>query len=89
MLYATCDITAYPSIYLRIQDFWFEIKPETYVLPKPRGIVGDFCPIAIASSNSNDVILGRPFMENYYMIFDIDSDEIGIAHHSLMQSKFY
>lgn len=28
-------------------------------------------------------------MENYYMIFDIDSDEIGIATHKSMKSTFH
>jgi hypothetical protein len=68
---------------LRLEDFWFEIKPSTFILPKPAGIVGDYCPIGITSSGSNDVVLGLIFLENFYMIFDFTSDKVGMARHRI------
>src|SRR5450830_941112 len=30
--YATCDKTKYSSIWFRLDDFWFEILPRTFIL---------------------------------------------------------
>jgi hypothetical protein len=86
LTYSTCNTTKYPSLYLRLNQTWFEIKPSTFILPRPNGIVGDYCPIAITTSTTADVILGLPFLKNYYMVFDIENDVIGIANHTLMKS---
>lgn len=29
---STCDTTQYESIYLRLNDTWFEIKPSTFIM---------------------------------------------------------
>ncbi len=29
---SSCDTTLYPSIHFRLGEYWFEIKPETYIL---------------------------------------------------------
>ncbi|CDW76293.1 eukaryotic aspartyl protease family protein [Stylonychia lemnae] len=88
LTYSTCNISAYPSINLRLDDTWFEIKPKTFILEKPATIQGDYCPIGISSSGSNDIILGLVFMRNYYMIFDFDNDKIGVAQSKFTQSAF-
>lgn len=73
---------------IRLDDTWFEIKPKTFILEKPPGISGDYCPIAISSSGSNDVVLGLVFMRNFYMIFDFDNDKVGIAINKYVLSSF-
>lgn len=32
--YATCNKSAYQSLWLRLEDTWFEIQPRTYILDK-------------------------------------------------------
>ena len=31
-LLSSCDAKAYPSFYLRIDKYWFEISPSTYII---------------------------------------------------------
>lgn len=45
-------------MWLRLDNTWFEIKPQTFILEKPSSVQGDYCPIGITSSGSNDVLLG-------------------------------
>jgi hypothetical protein len=32
--YATCNKSAYQSLWLRLEDTWFEIQPSTFILDK-------------------------------------------------------
>ena len=89
LTFATCNVAKYPSILLRLEDTWFELKPSTFILEKPTGVSGDYCPIAITSSGSNDVVLGLVFLKNYYMIFDFDNDNVGISTNKYSLSSFY
>jgi Eukaryotic aspartyl protease len=81
---ATCDPSKYSSLYLRLNDTWFEVRPSTYILNATFESLGEayigYCAIGIVPQSSNFVILGAPFMKNYYMIFDIDSDRLGISN---------
>eukprot|EP00347_Sterkiella_histriomuscorum_P005954 403354623 len=89
LTFATCNASRYPSLWLRLEDAWFEIKPQTFIMEKPATVQGDYCPIGISSSGSNDVVLGLVFLRNYYMIFDFDNDNIGLSKNKYTLSSFY
>lgn len=44
------------------------------------GTVRTYCTLAFLPQSANYVILGAPFMRNYYMIFDLDQDIMGISN---------
>lgn len=44
------------------------------------------CRIGISQSQTNDVVLGLIFLRNFYVIFDMDQDRVGIAKHQAMNS---
>jgi hypothetical protein len=84
---SSCNITQYNSIFLRIGETWYEIRPSTYVLQSATYQVQNsnnelktFCTISIVPSQYDYIILGVPFMKNYYMIFDLDNDKFGISN---------
>ena len=80
--FATCNTSAYQSLWLRLNDTWCEIQPHTYVMDQhPTQL--SFCRIGISVSYSPQVILGLLFMRNFYMIFNADTDQIGIALHNV------
>lgn len=86
--YATCNYKSYPSIYLRLEDTWFQIQSSTFILESPANVNGDYCRIGISSSLSDDVLLGIVFIKNYYMIFDTDNDQVGISTHNVTRSIY-
>ena len=81
---STCNLTQYPSIFLLLNDSWFEIPPSLYVqnasYSQQYGATGSYCALAIEPQEANLVILGAPFMQNYYVIFDVDQDIIGVSN---------
>lgn len=80
---STCNTTLYPSIYLRLNDTWFEVRPGTFVVnatvADPSGTYAGMCALAIMPHSSDLIILGVPFLKNYYMIFNADNDTLGIS----------
>jgi hypothetical protein len=76
---SSCNASQYLSIHLRLRDYWYEIKPETYLIkvtytPENRTLAG-LCTIGfLPSSDPNIVSLGSVFLRNYYVIFDLDKD---------------
>lgn len=38
---STCDATQYPSLYLRLNQTWFEVKPSTYLINATYQNLGD------------------------------------------------
>ena len=85
--YASCKLQSYDSLWLRLEDYWFEIQPKTYVLDK-HPTVTNLCRIGISQSQTSDVILGLDFLHNFYMIFDTEQDKIGIALHNVTKSRY-
>ena len=67
-----------------MDDTWFEIRPSTYIINATYQSLGDdakvYCTVGIVPQQSNIVILGAPFMKNYYMIFDLDADRLGVSN---------
>lgn len=67
-----------------MNDTYFEIKPSTFILNATYTGLGDeygtMCPIGIIPNSANFIILGVPFMKNFYVIFDLDSDRVGISN---------
>eukprot|EP00347_Sterkiella_histriomuscorum_P017754 403348125 len=88
----SCNVSAFPSIYLRLDDFWFEIKPESYILNETLNTTNDqyknLCTLAILPS-SDVIILGVPFLRNYYTIFDLENDQVGFYQSSYIKAKYF
>lgn len=84
---SSCDVSSYNSIFVRLQDTWFEIRPSTFVLvnatyqiQSTNNDIQTYCTIGILAHTFDYVILGAPFMKNYYMIFDVENDKMGISN---------
>ena len=52
----------------------FEIAPDTYM-----AVYGEQCLIEMSGDSEHMYILGNTFMKNYYTVFDLDQNRIGIA----------
>ncbi len=73
---STCNTSEYLSIYLRLDNYWFEIKPESFILNLTYDTYPDLknlCTIGIIPS-TDVIILGNVFLRNYYTIFDLEND---------------
>lgn len=81
---ATCNATQYKSLYLRLDDHWFEIKPSSFLLNATYQFEedqsSDWCTIGIIPQVEKYVVLGNTFLRNYYVIFDMEMDRVGISN---------
>ncbi|CDW72150.1 cathepsin d [Stylonychia lemnae] len=75
-----CDPTLYPTVFLQLGNFYFEIRPESFVINENDG--SGLCVIGFVSAKTNSWILGQVFLNNYYTYFDDLKGIIGIAPHS-------
>jgi hypothetical protein len=92
-LLSSCDAKAYPSFYLRIDKYWFEISPSTYIINATYHKDGadqykDYCTLALTKLSQNFIILGTAFMKNYYMIFDLEQDRVGVSNLNTLTQVF-
>ena len=75
---SSCNTSDYDSIYIRLDSYWFEIKPESYILNQTyNGTIPDYqdlCTIGILPTSDNLITLGTIFLRNYYTIFDLEND---------------
>lgn len=89
---STCNETEYPSIFIRVNQTYFEIQPSTYLINATYQNLGEeylnFCTIGIMPSSSNFIILGTTFMKNYYIIFDYERDAVGLSNLSTNAAIF-
>jgi hypothetical protein len=44
------------------------------------------CWVGISQSQTSEVVLGLVFMRNFYFIFDMEGDKVGLAKHKAMNS---
>ena len=64
-----------PSFFINFGGYWFEVKPEDYLVDHGLGI----CTICIMSRGEDQWILGDTFMRGWYSIHDYDSNRIGFT----------
>lgn len=100
-----CNASNYQSLYLRFDDFWLEVKPETFLLNKTintstsssttgsgqsnqNNPYSNLCTLAIMPSTDN-VLLGISFLRNYYVIFDLQNDQLGIYQSSYVTASYF
>ena len=89
---SSCNVTAYPSLYIRVNQTFFEISPSTYLINATYQNVGnnylDYCTIGLMPTSQNFMILGTAFMKNYYVIFDYERDAVGLSNLSTNSNIF-
>ena len=68
-----------------IGDYWFEVRPEEYVLDVSEGNDGSLCIFAISQNTESFNILGGPVLQDYYSIFNLEDGTIGVAPHTVSQ----
>lgn len=84
--FTPCNLTAYQSLWLRFETHWFEVQPRTYLLER-HPIQRNLCRLGIAASQSQEVVLGLPFLRNFYFMFDTENDQLGITTHNVTRSR--
>lgn len=77
---ASCDVTLYKSVFLYVDNKFFEITPANYVLQVDIGIPGR-CLIGFTKFGSEKWLLGAVFLRNYYSIWNEETDKIGFVPH--------
>lgn len=64
---------------------FFKIPTSSYLIPGPRlGLEEDICHLAITGTipdEINSVVLGQPFLENYFVVLDQEDMKIGLGAH--------
>lgn len=89
-----CNSTNQQSIFVRLEDYWFEIQPKTYLInafyPPPNSIINqttnsqkqtqNLCTIGLLPHNESYILLGHTFMKNYYTIFDMELARVGLSN---------
>ena len=68
-----------------IGDYWFEVRPEEYVLDVSEDNDGSLCIFAISQNTESFNILGGPVLQDYYSIFNLEDGTIGVAPHTVSQ----
>eukprot|EP00347_Sterkiella_histriomuscorum_P020327 403338231 len=73
----SCDKTQFLPISLLIDNLWLEISPETYIVNIQQN--PDICALGIQINSDENYILGNVFLRNYYAIFDMSQNKIGLT----------
>ena len=68
-----------------IGDYWFEVRPEEYVLDVSENNDASLCIFAISQNTESFNILGGPLLQDYYSIFNLEDGTIGVAPHTVSQ----
>jgi GH15 family glucan-1,4-alpha-glucosidase len=63
-----------PSVYIRLGGYWIQMLPEDYVIK----LGTDSCTLLI-TVNEDFWALGMTVMRGYYVIFDIQNDQVGFV----------
>jgi len=72
------DVESYPTIGLDFNGVELQIEGSNYILEHP-DMNGLYCYGFLSSGNGGFTILGDSLMENYYIMFDLDNEQIGWA----------
>lgn len=66
---------SYDSVYFYMQDYYFEVRPESYLF-------GDVdCFIGFVSTSDEYFLIGDVFLREYYSIWNDDDSTLGLAPH--------
>jgi hypothetical protein len=76
---SSCDPTQYNSVYLRIDSYWVEVDPWTFVLDATYEGYPDYCMVGIAIYSDDYWLLGDVFLRNFYAIFDEGNTRLGLV----------
>jgi hypothetical protein len=70
---SSCDRALYKSVFLYVDNKYFEITPSNYVLTVDIGIPGK-CLIGFTKFSSDRWLLGDVFLRNFYSIWNEETD---------------
>lgn len=72
-----CDYRSlFPSLYFQFGDYWFEVRPEDYIVLITTDNICGFC---LDGTTNNRWILGDAFMRGWYSIHDITNKQMGFV----------
>jgi hypothetical protein len=89
---SSCNASSYQSLYLRLDNHWFEIKPESYILNHTyvdSNELDGLCTIGIITATDQVIILGNVFLRNFYTIFDLEYDQLGLYMNTYLKSEYF
>jgi hypothetical protein len=66
------------SVYILVQEFWFEIPPSSYITPYKDSASGN-CLLGFGVNQQDSWIMGDTFLINYYAIFDDENSFLTLA----------
>ncbi len=70
---ASCDRSLYKSVFLLIDNKFYEITPSNYVLTVDIGMPGK-CLLGFTKFSTNRWLVGDVFLRNYYSIWNEETD---------------
>lgn len=76
--YGRCDLSTYESVFIFIDNRYFEIVPSTYIISFTD--TNTVCAIGFADGGT-DWLLGDVFLRNFYSVWDDDSNKLSLAPH--------
>lgn len=82
-----CKPENFPNIYLQVNGYWIEFRPEDYLLDASDNNDRSFCIFAFTQNTDEFWLLGDVFYRGYYVIHDDLNAKIGIAPHSTSHKK--
>jgi Eukaryotic aspartyl protease len=87
-VFGPCDTSLYPSVYLYIEGYTYEIKPENYVFDAQDPTNTNMCIIGFAQNSYTSYwLVGNTFLKNFYSVWDDEEGRLAFAPHITSQSK--
>lgn len=75
----------FPSVFLLIDDHWFEVPPSTFIFAIPG--YPDYCYVGIHHVSDDYWLIGDTFLRGYYSVWDNPNNRIGLAPHKTSIAK--
>mmetsp|Transcript_27248 Transcript_27248/g.19659 ORF Transcript_27248/g.19659 Transcript_27248/m.19659 type:complete len:175 (-) Transcript_27248:169-693(-) len=83
-----CSDSNYKNFYLFIQGHWVQVRPQDYLLKSVDTSQHQVCYLAFYKNLDEYFILGDPVYKGYYMIHEVEKNELGIVPYSTSYKKY-
>ena len=82
-----CKPEIMPTLYLLVDGYWLEMKPEDYLLDASDSGDKSVCIFSFTQNSDEFWLLGDVFYRGYYVTHDDTHAKIGIAPNSFSDKK--